>query len=208
MRSVRVVDEEGDVTDASTCVDPSGSRSRSPSFGRGPCRLPEDQALRRPTKRRVQRARHQRAMARACSPRRIHVHGVDPSESPQRGPHHRRRRRLLTSRRSCIHTPVQRCGLVSMSRIPARATPRRAISPDSCTASSVRFSSGRLARVTARGRGPSSSDAAVGGAPDLRRRRSRHAAPRPSHAGHATYARRAELAPGSPASVRSGSSPP
>ena len=47
--------------------------------------LPEDQGVRRAAERRVQRDRHERALARAGAARRVRVDRVDSGQSPERG---------------------------------------------------------------------------------------------------------------------------
>ena len=72
LRSVRVVDSDGAVTDAVDVRDSVGIEIAFTVLRNGRAGdLPQDQAVRRPPQRDLQRARHERALARACAARRV-----------------------------------------------------------------------------------------------------------------------------------------
>ena len=85
LRSVARRRQDGAVADAVDVRRPVGIEIALPVLRGRPADLPEDQAVRRAPQRHLQRARHERALARARASGRLRRDRMDPRESPERG---------------------------------------------------------------------------------------------------------------------------
>ena len=114
----------------------------------------EDQARRRSGAGRVQRHRHRPAVARAACARGLCRHGVDRAACSTR-PRQRRRFRRQSRRSSSITTPVSTTPSRSTCRIPEKATPRAATTPELARRGASADREWTLRRAVAAGADPS-----------------------------------------------------